>query len=648
MTEKYLCRTDHSVEIWNFSNSPFLERTIPGSYDKTIDVICWAGSRLFSVGFSGDGLKEWDLTTLTPKRRLLLTGEKGICMDYHKATQTLAVGTEEGIINIFDVSDEDLQFTKVFDRQDKRVICCKFNDAGDKLVSGSMDSVKVWNVQSGHVIHKMSLGRTDSKQETIVWCINILDDFTIISGDSRGRVTFWDGNLGSQIDYVLASTADIMCLSVAEDRQSFFCSGIEQILKKYTKVKIARAGGETEQWVRCAKKSNIHTHDVLAMVTIGNEQLISGGIDGFLSFAAQDFKHFERAGPFLSRPFAVAAEESRLLLLKYVNYIEVWKLAKAEEDESEELEGEDDTESLFSSGEEVKYFPLAKKKENPIYRMSQLPEKFLELRTKSDEMVVCSTISNDGRWIAYSTVNTIRLFRFELQENSKPKIQHIKAVPDQLQPCSSMIFSKDSSQLITLKSEGRCSIFELDSETIDHKETFGISEHHTDLVHLVEISSCSTFLVMASLCNNVSVWNLNRNKWTHSKTLPRHGCPATSLQIRSNQAMLVISFSDNKLLEYNLEGNYIQFTTTLPALSSNVDNVISNICLDPRHPDAIIFARNNAINVLARNSEKMTSKKAKVTPVAGAHFSVSVAKSYNTVSNDEKLILNTKLYFLSS
>jgi U3 small nucleolar RNA-associated protein 4 len=630
-------------------NAPFLERTIPGKWENTVEVICWAGSRLFSVGMSGDGLKEWDLKTLTPKRRLLLTGEKGICMDYHKETEMLAVGTEEGIVNIFDVSDDDLQFVRLLDRQDHRIICCKFNQAGDKLVSGSLDAVKVWNVQTGHAIHKMSTGRADPTKETIVWCIDILksEDFTIITGDSRGKVTFWDGNLGSQIDYVHASTVDIMCLSVADDQKSFFCSGTEQILKKYAKVSINRGGNSVDQWIRCAKKSKIHTHDVLAMTTIGNEKLISGGIDGFLSFASQDFKTFERAGPFLKRPFAEVAEESRLLLLKYVNYLEVWKLASGNE---LAYETKETTEKLFDDDEdEIEQSQPTPVETKQLYRISEFPEKFLEMRSKGDEMILCCAISNDGKWIAYSTMSSIRLFRFEIQAKAKPQLKVVKHMPDDFTPCINMTFLKDSNMLITVKSDGTSSVFQIDGEVVEHKETFDFSDFHSDLVHQIAISSCSKFLILASLCNNVTVWNLKQGKWNHVKTLPKYSYPVTSMNIRQDQPILAVFFSDNRLLEFNLDNLVIQFSAMLP--HNSLDSVITNVCTDPRNPDAIIFGRNNEIQVLLKHSEASgSSKKAKKTQNTEIVHSIKTVKKFNTVRNENihlNLMKLIKIFFSS-
>ena len=200
-----------------------------------MESIGWAGKRLFSVGLLSTGLTEWNLKTLQPKRNLLLTGTSAFCLDINREQSCVAVGTEEGYLNVFDISDDELQFGKILDKQEGRIICCKFDHTGKFLVTGSLDALRVFNVETGHVIHKMTTGRTEAKQETIVWCLEVLSDFTILSGDSRGRVTVWDGNLGSQKDWVQALRADVLCLSVSKDEKSFFCSGVEQSLKKYTR-----------------------------------------------------------------------------------------------------------------------------------------------------------------------------------------------------------------------------------------------------------------------------------------------------------------------------------------------------------------------------------------------------------------------------
>lgn len=364
------------------------------------------------------------------------------------------------------------------------------------------------------------------------------------------------------------------------------------------------------------EKSKIHTHDIFAMTSLPNDVLVSGGIDGFLSFTSSDLKKFERYGPFLQQPFVTIAEEGRLMLLKYVNYLEIYKIAGVDElgqnssiSESFTKSNDQNESSDDEAGDER--LETVSQPKNNCYKIKDFPEKLLELRSKNDEMVVCCAISNDGHWFAYSTIKTFRLFRFEVQQKSKPKLQLIKNLLPELTPCQNMIFSKNSSALIVVRNNGICTVFELVSDTVEHKESFDISEYHTDLVHQMAMSSCSKFLVMASLCNNISVWNLKRNKWIHSKTLPRYTRPVTSLNLRKNSQVLVVAFSDSKILEYNIDGHFIQFSAMLSEVSPTINKLISCICLDPRKPDSIIFTKNNSINVLVKNTETNPSKKRK-------------------------------------
>jgi U3 small nucleolar RNA-associated protein 4 len=211
-------------------------------------------------------------------------------------------------------------------------------------------------------------------------------------------------------------------------------------------------------------------------------------------------------------------------------------------------------------------------------------------------------------------------------------------------PCTNMVFSKDSNSLITVKSDGQCSVFDLEAETFEHKENFSIDEHHKDQIHLITVSNCSKFLVLASLCNNITVWSLKKKKWTFSKALPKSASLPTSLAIRKDQPVLVVSFSDNKILEFNLEGNFIQFSTILPAKTSAVDSGVTGICLDPRNPNAIIFNRNNSIQVLQKEvEEKANSKKAKTAVKSDQQHSVKTVKEFNTVSLHFQFSLNSIL-----
>lgn len=145
----FFYRADATLEIWNLKHAPFIERSLPSSANHlSIEGIAWYKQRLFSVGLQG-ALIEYNLRTLSRKYVTSITGEAAFCMDIHEGNGQLAVGTEQGYINIFDIGEEEVLFNKFLDKQEGRILCLKFDDTGNYIVSGSMDAVRVWDVHTG-------------------------------------------------------------------------------------------------------------------------------------------------------------------------------------------------------------------------------------------------------------------------------------------------------------------------------------------------------------------------------------------------------------------------------------------------------------------------------------------------------------------
>jgi hypothetical protein len=41
------------------------------------------------------------------------------------------------------------------------------------IVTGGIDNIRIWDVNSGQVLQRISLGRIDKNKETLVWCLAI-------------------------------------------------------------------------------------------------------------------------------------------------------------------------------------------------------------------------------------------------------------------------------------------------------------------------------------------------------------------------------------------------------------------------------------------------------------------------------------------
>ena len=97
-------------------------------------------------------------------------------------------------------------------------------------------------------------------------------DGTIITGDSRGMLSFWNNEYGTLIQSIQSHKADILALALSQDSSTVFCAGIEPIVIEFKYLE--QSSGV--KWVRGDCKMGLHSHDVNSMV-IAQQTLLSGG-----------------------------------------------------------------------------------------------------------------------------------------------------------------------------------------------------------------------------------------------------------------------------------------------------------------------------------------------------------------------------------
>lgn len=322
-------RDDATIEIWNIQYAPYLEQTISGSSIASIEAIGWCKNRLFTTGLTGE-LIEWDLRLQQPKRNLLLTGNAAWCMDINRQNTHVIAGTDSGFLNVYDIScDDEVNFVKIFDKQDGKILCCKFDHSGEFIATGSADAIRVWEMKSGHAIYKLSVGRNEAKKETIVWSLQVLKDLVIVAGDSRGYITLWDGKLGAQIDSFVGTTCgDVLAVATNDDETMLACAGINPKVRLFMLTEVKKGESTVKKWVKFMKRS-VHEHDVKALQFVGTN-IFSGGIDGYLGLSnstkAAGTSAIDRFGSFLESPCSYVASDKRIIMLKYKNYVEIWRL----------------------------------------------------------------------------------------------------------------------------------------------------------------------------------------------------------------------------------------------------------------------------------------------------------------------------------
>ncbi|VVC86764.1 unnamed protein product [Leptidea sinapis] len=401
-----LSRKDASIEIWDLTHAPYLIKFIPGLENSSVEALGWVNERLLSTGLGG-ALIEWDLEKLCIKNTVILTGYEAWCLDVSEENTLVAIGTEQGYLNLYSVENNDIVYKKLFDKQEGRILCCKFDKTGNMLVTGSIDNIRVWNVHNGQATCRISCSRRG--KEVIVWCVGILSDNTIISGDSHGRLTFWDGVMGDQIETYATHKADVLSLVISDDEQSLYCSGVDPIITMFMKVSKTVEKQASSQWVKNVQR-NIHEHDVRGLA-LNDERLISVGEDGYLTLSSFPPKRVMRIPPMIPSPRTLICPQRRLLLLRYKNYLEVWKLGAYAKDERGKavlniLNIKDVIQNNSSSLEQDTDLPLMPQmecNERRTLKLTEEPLKLTSIHAKGKKDIKCCDISPSGELIIYST-----------------------------------------------------------------------------------------------------------------------------------------------------------------------------------------------------------------------------------------------------
>ncbi|XP_061389746.1 U3 small nucleolar RNA-associated protein 4 homolog [Musca vetustissima] len=623
-------RNDGSIEIWDVRHAPCLERTIPKSPQNSVEGLAWSAERLFSAGLNGE-LVEWNLQTLQPRFKQHVTGNAIWCIDVNREGNEMAIGTEEGYINIFNIEDNQFQYKTLFDKQEGRVLCCRFDATGNFLVTGSMGAIRIWDTRTGHAIHKMTVTSMQYPQDTIVWSIQVLQDFTIISGDSRGHVSIWDGKTASQLETHQALKADVLAVAVNEEEDKLFCAGIEPTIRIYAKTQIKRDDMMYYRWVKFLQR-RVHDHDVKALVC-AQDNIYSGGVDGYLgiSSATKTRSTIHKYGPFLQQPCVTISPAERLVLLSYAHSLEIWRMGST--NGSVELGHQEQS-----------------KTEPKLLSLLTIPEKLLEFKSRNEERIVCSTLSPNGRWLCYSTHSEIRLFHFVPgtpsdeggeggDENKREtKLIRVKDLPEQMEPASHVQFTADSMRLIVVNRKSKhIMIFamlenvnerDLNISTtppLDFVEFIDTSKHIKDSIKLFTVSVCGSYIAAASTDRSIAVWSVYKGKhFKHLLNLPRYTAATTALSIHAEQPRVVAAFADGKIFEYDLEEMCFTCSDVDRFVANSEYYCIENILLDPRNPNIFVMQNDSKLFVLEKckarekiedavveNSKKKSLKKMK-------------------------------------
>ncbi|XP_041987388.1 U3 small nucleolar RNA-associated protein 4 homolog [Aricia agestis] len=608
-----LARGNATIEIWDMNYAPFLLKFIPGTENTSVEGLGWVHDRLLSTGLSG-ALIEWDLDTLAIKTNVVLTGYAAWCLDVNSDNTLVAVGTEQGYLNLYSVENDEIVYKKIFDKQEGRIMCCKFNKNGNVLATGSIDTIRVWNVETGHATCRMSVSRKG--RENIVWTLAMLADNVLVSGDSFGRLTFWDGQLGEQIESYTTHRADILSLVVSEDENSLYCSGVDPVIVNFIKVNNSSGKQSTAQWVKNIQR-NIHEHDVRSLILNGNK-LISLGSDGYLTQSSYPPKWVMRLPPMIPGPRTFVAAENKLLLLRYSNHIEVWKLGSYATDKSGEAKiAKTHTKHLSKSKEDSNnleedcqtMFNGDKQSNKQNLTITENPIKLVSIQSKKKKQILCCAMSPSGEMVVYSTDSDMRILKLDCDDEQNISVS--KVLVSGISRCDRAVFAADS-RALAAHWAGQVCILHVDPTAAAAVVQSIDTEKHlksNSLIHLTlseRTNSGAIYLAAAGMKGDVAVWiqRPDSKKFEYHATLPKYRCVPSAMMVHPDKETLVAVHVDQKIIEYDLFNKVVTKWPggSLPAAWTSRAVAASSLAPHPQR-DAILVTDDTSLWVLDRTAK---------------------------------------------
>ena len=441
---------------------------------------------------------------------------------------------------------------------------------------GSSDTLRLWDFESGHPLQRMSTGRLEKNHETTVWSVLMLNDFTVVSGDSRGKVSFWKSKNGTLIDSYQSHKADVLTVACNEDQNIVYASGVDPSIVHFQSM---IKGENRVKWMKSIQRY-VNSHDVHALTVLPSEmanRIISIGVDANLFVDNPRKKSFLTAYPPVSwGNNAILAPEARLLCMKYDQTIEVWRLGQSQPPNSESLQDGFDAE--------------LHRKPVEILKITQEPVKVLEIKCADTETIQNMTVSVDGKFLAYCTKNRFKVLRIDVDEPQIQKVAiHCEKVPHLL------TFGSSQNKLITANNYGQINVFSLNDESASLLHEFnsqsGISHLEADQ---------SDLLIVADYSNNITVYDLNQSK-IQCKLPKYEDSPISCMALHPKSKTLVVVYSNHHFVECCTKtGKHTKLTNTI---QDNFDLVPHEWRFKNKVTRGILFPQAHLAGILSKKSD---------------------------------------------
>ncbi|EEY70098.1 U3 small nucleolar RNA-associated protein, putative [Phytophthora infestans T30-4] len=556
-----VARATGDVEIWSVTNKWHLKFVLPGSAQSQVSALCWApdSDRLFASSLDGT-LWELDLHSLCRKNVTDSNGGPIWSMVMDAETQQLA-----------------LYFSKGFLTTGGRVVSLAWHSQAHKIFSGSENGIiHCWNAATGRNESRITL-ETLTKQKSVVWSLVVLDDLTLVSGDSAGNLSFWNAPTGTLLQKFSHLTADVLAICVSQSNNTLFASGVDNQVVEFRR-SVAESGNAT--WAYSYSHRG-HSHDVRALALSANVKpvLVSGGIDTQLVWYRGNSFGASRPSKIASMPYRQSialANEKRVLMVQKSTCLDLWRLA---------------TQSATTGAITKKHKLL------------------LELNVGNALNLSCSAVAPNASFVACSNSKELKLFELDTEQSFQPK--KVTTLPRSVKgPARVLAFSPDSTRLVIASASYQIRVLDLAK-----MESASVP---SPLVSLT-ISSDGQWLATGDASNNIAVYNLDSMQFYCQ--LPRPSEMHTSMSFNPSGKTLVVTLVSNSFVCYDVETKglsewYRQNHEQFPKELVEGRN-LKGMAFDPANPDFLylysqvsLYQINMGKQASAKSPPKKTRRRA--------------------------------------
>lgn len=443
-------RSEGSIEVWKFRADPFrplhetcwyMERRIPGSIGRKVEGLAWCNGKLFATGASGV-LIEFDSSFNIVREIPALAGGVS-CIVANQPLSKLALGSHDGSVIIYDVLEQGLVYDRTLERRNEKIVSIAWHEGGKVIVTGCKGHILIWDFATGRVQNHISLAKSVAKRkdkrgkrvekDILVWAVRLFADMTIVTGDSSGMTSLWDGNMATLKTQFQTHQGDVLAVCSSPDEKAVWSSGVDPRVVEIRRDPAADAG-----W-HLGHINDLAKHDVRALVYIHcpkfpSEAIVFAGDDPRLTMTCVKKLRVDKPTIMLRLnvkkqtnnarlPPAQGGGSSRISVSRQHGVvaslgnreIEIWKL------------GSSSCSDLSLPGK--------------ILPPDSSPVKILNLPTKHDHFFTACALNDDATLLATSDQGRTCLYRLDLPQirsnsktNANPPITKIAALTSVLSP----------------------------------------------------------------------------------------------------------------------------------------------------------------------------------------------------------------------